>query len=116
MVRSGSALLEQLRRVTPQGVRLVSVDANSSKLLIQGESQGPNAFERINALNLSLEALSGMLPVDTTVVKAVAEQQGRIAFTSRPSRPAMQLTLKLSFYDLAPMSDVPSNGSHSSPS
>ena len=27
-----------------------------------------------------------------------------------------QLTLKLSFYDLAPMSDVPSNGSKSSPS
>ena len=39
-VRSGSALLEQLRRVTPQGVRLVSVDANPSKLLIKGESQG----------------------------------------------------------------------------
>ena len=32
-VRSGSALLEQLRRVTPQGVRLVSVDANPSQLL-----------------------------------------------------------------------------------
>ena len=35
-VRSGSALLEQLRQVTPQGVRLVSVDANPSKLLIKG--------------------------------------------------------------------------------
>ena len=34
VVRSGSALLEQLRQVTPQGVRLVSVDANPSKLLI----------------------------------------------------------------------------------
>ena len=80
-VRSGSALLEQLRRVTPQGVRLVSVDANPSKLLIKGESQGMDAFERINALDLNLEALPDMLPDSTTVVKAVADKQGRIAFT-----------------------------------
>ena len=80
-VRSGSALLEQLRRVTPQGVRLLSVDANPSKLLIKGESQGRDAFERINALDLNLEALPDMLPDGTTVVKAVADKQGRIAFT-----------------------------------
>ena len=80
-VRSGSALLEQLRRVTPQGVRLMSVDANPSKLLIKGESQGTDAFERINALDLNLEALPDMLPDSTTVVKAVADKQGRIAFT-----------------------------------
>ena len=80
-VRSGSALLEQLRRVTPQGVRLVSVDANPSQLLIKGESQDTNAFERINALDLNLEALSTMLPDGTTVVKAQVDQQGRIAFT-----------------------------------
>ena len=80
-VRSGSALLEQLRQVTPQGVRLVSVDANPSQLLIKGESQGTNAFERINALDLNLEALPDLLPDGTTVVKAVAEHQGRIAFT-----------------------------------
>ena len=80
-VRSGSALLEQLRRVTPQGVRLVSVDANPSKLLIKGESQGTNAFERINALDLNLEALPDLQPDGTTVVKAGAEQQGLIAFT-----------------------------------
>ena len=80
-VRSGSALLEQLRRVTPQGVRLVSVDANPSKLLIKGESQGRDAFDRINALDLNFEALPGMLTDGTTVVKAVADKQGRIAFT-----------------------------------
>ena len=80
-VRSGSALLEQLRQVTPQGVRLVSVDANPSKLLIKGESQGIDALERINALDLNFEALPGMLPNGTTVVKAQADKQGRIAFT-----------------------------------
>ena len=80
-VRSGSALLEQLRQVTPQGVRLVSLNANPSKLLIKGESQGADAFERINALDLNLEVLSDMLPDGTTVVKAVADNEERIAFT-----------------------------------
>ena len=80
-VRSGSALLEQLRQVTPQGVRLISVDVNSSKLLIKGQSQGTDAFERINAFDLNLESLPEMLLDGTSVVKAVADQQGLIAFT-----------------------------------
>ena len=80
-VRSGSALLEQLRQATPQAVRLVSVDANPSKLVIKGESQGTDAFERINALDLNLEALSDMRSDGTTVVKAEVDKQGRIAFT-----------------------------------
>ena len=80
-VRSGSALLEQLRQVTPQGVRLVSVDASPTKLLIKGESQGTDAFERINALDLNLEALPDMLLDGTTVVKAQVDKQGRIAFS-----------------------------------
>ena len=80
-VRSGSALLEQLRQVTPQAVRLVSVDASSTKLLIKGESQGTNGFERINALDLNLEALPDMLPDGITVVKAQVDKQGRIAFS-----------------------------------
>ena len=92
-VRSGSALLEQLRQVTPQGVRLVSLNANPSKLLIKGESQGADAFERINALDLNLEALSDMLPDGTTVVKAVADNDERIAFTLEAKLdPAMKST------------------------
>ena len=79
-MRSGSALLEQLRHVTPQGVRLVSVDANPSKVLIKGESQGTDAFERINALDLNLEALSGMLPDGTSVVNAQANNEAGIGF------------------------------------
>ena len=80
-VRSGSALLEQLRQVTPQGVRLVSVNANPSQLRIKGESQGTDAFARINALDLNLEALPSMLLDGTTIVKAQVDKQGRIAFS-----------------------------------
>jgi len=92
-VRSGSALLEQLRQVTPQGVRLVSVNANPFKLVITGESQGTDAFERINALDLNLEALPDMLSDGTTVVKAQVDKQGRIAFTLEAKfDPAMKPT------------------------
>ena len=92
-VRSGSSLLGQLRQVTPQGVRLVSLNVNPSKLLIKGESQGADAFERINALDLNLEALSDMLPDGTTVVKAVADNEERIAFTLEAKLdPAMKPT------------------------
>ena len=92
-VRSGSSLLGQLRQVTPQGVRLVSLNVNPSKLLIKGESQGADAFERINALDLNLEALPDMLPDGTTVVKAVADNEERIAFTLEAKLdPAMKPT------------------------
>ena len=92
-VRSGSALLEQLRQVTPQGVRLVLVNANPSELLIKGESQGTDAFQRINALDLNLEALPDMLLDGTTVGRAVADQQGLIAFSLEAKLdPAMKPT------------------------
>ena len=80
-VRSGSALLEQLRQVTPQDVSLLSVAANPTTLVIKGESQGQDAFARINALDLNLEALPDMLADGTSVVKAQADDEGRIAFT-----------------------------------
>jgi len=92
-VRSGSALLEQLRKVTPQGVRLESVNANPSKLLIKGGSQGTDAFERINSLDLNLEALSGMLADGTSIVKAQADNEERIGFTIEAKLdPAMKPT------------------------
>ena len=69
-VRSGSALLEQFRQVTPQDLRLLAVEAKSSKLVFKGESRGKDPFERINALALNLEALLIMLPNGTSVVQA----------------------------------------------
>ena len=92
-VRSGSALLEQLRQVTPQGVRLLSVNANPSQLRIEGESQGMDAFARINALDLNLEALSGMLADGTSIVKAQADNEEWIGFTIEAKLdPAMKPT------------------------
>ena len=80
-LRSGSALLGQIRQVTPQGVRLLSLAALPSKLVIKGEAEGADAFERINALALNLEALEEVLLAGTTVLKATSNDDGLIQFS-----------------------------------
>ena len=79
-LRSGSALLEQMRQVTPQGIRLLSVAALSSKLMIKGEAEGVDAFERINAFVLNLEMQQELHMNGTAVVQAKANEKGRIEF------------------------------------
>lgn len=79
-LRSGSALLEQMRQVTPQGVRLLSVAALPSKLIIKGQAEGADAFERINALALNLEAQDEFLVDGTLILKATANDEGLIDF------------------------------------
>ena len=80
-LRSGSALLEQMRQVTPQGVRLLSVAALPSKLIIKGEAEGSDAFERINALALNLEAQDELSVDGTSIVKATTNDNGRVDFS-----------------------------------
>ena len=80
-LRSGSALLEQIREVTPQGVRLLSVVALPSKLIIKGEAEGADALERINALALNLEAQEELLVAGTSILKATANDKGLIDFS-----------------------------------
>ena len=80
-LRSGSALLEQMRRVTPLGVRLLSVAALPSKLIIKGEAEGTDAFERINALALNLEAQNELRVDGTSIVKAMSNDQGLVEFS-----------------------------------
>ena len=80
-LRSGSALLEQMRQVTPQGVRLLSVAALPSKLILKGEAEGGDAFERINALALNLEAQDELRVDGTSIVKATSNDNGRVDFS-----------------------------------
>ena len=80
-LRSGSALLKQLRQVTPQGIRLLSVAASPARLTIKGAAEGPDALERVNALALNLEALDEFLVDGTAVVKASANDKGLIDFS-----------------------------------
>ena len=80
-LRSGSALFEQMRQVTPQGVRLLSLVALPSKLIIKGEAEGADALKRINSFALNLETKEELLTNGTSIVKAKANDKGRIDFS-----------------------------------
>lgn len=80
-LRAGSALLEQIREVTPQGVRLLSVAALPAKLIIKGEAEGADALERINALALNLEVQAEFRADGTSIVKALATDTGLVDFS-----------------------------------
>ena len=86
-VRSGSAFLEQLRRVTPQGVQLrsVSVDASGTSLTLEGVAQSPEAFERLNAFGLNLEDLPAVPAGGAVVQRATADETGLLQFTVKVS-------------------------------
>ena len=86
-VRSGSAFLEQLRRVTPQGVQLrsVSVDASGTSLTLEGLAQSPEAFERLNAFGLNLEDLPAVPAGGALVQRAKADETGLLQFTVKVS-------------------------------
>ena len=81
-VRSGSALLEQLRRVTPQGVQLQDLSVTGDAIKLTGSVQTggrPGALERINALVLALAALPETKADGVKVVKATRADKGDVA-------------------------------------
>ena len=81
---------------------------SSVALEVSGSFGGLQTFlQRMEALELLVE--SSDLALKALVEKTDAEPV-------QASAARTQLTLKLSFYDLAPVLDVPSNGSDSSPS
>ena len=86
-VRSGSAFLEQLRRVTPQGVQLrsVSVDVSGTTLMLEGVAQSPEAFERVNAFGLNLEDLPAVPAGGAVVQRATTDETGLLQFTLKVS-------------------------------
>ena len=80
---------------------------SSVALEVSGSFWGLQTFlQRMEALELWVEG-------SELALKAVVEKEDTDSLQSVVA--PTQLTLKLSFYDLAPMSDVPSNGSNASP-
>lgn len=81
-VRSGSALLEQLRRITPQGIQLKDLSVNDNAIKLNGVVQGagrPGPLERINALVLALGELPQTQADGVKVVKATRADKGDAA-------------------------------------
>ena len=82
-IRSGSAFLEQLRRSTPEAVRLESVTARPAQVRLKGVAQGrggTEGWQQINALVLNLEALPAVIEEGARLQVAKAEQERLVGF------------------------------------
>lgn len=84
-VPSGSPLLEQLRRVTPEGVQLEDVSVQGARIQVSGKvaaGGAPGPLERINALVLTLGALPISRPGGVDVVKVTRDdEQPSVSFS-----------------------------------
>ena len=84
-VRSGSALLEQLRQIAPQGVQFQELSVNGDAIKVSGVVVGagtPGPLERINALVLTLAGLPGSKRDGVKLVKATRAEKGDSAEVS----------------------------------
>lgn len=69
-VRSGSALMEDLRRRAPEGVQLTDARVQGEQLRIKGLAADPGAFARINSLQLNLEKSPLFEPQNVQLIRA----------------------------------------------
>jgi len=85
-LRSGSAFLEQLRRVTPGAVKLQTVTVQPTQLSISGlaeSSARAGGLEQINAFALNLESLAA-IPIDGAAIqKAETSDAASTTFSLR---------------------------------
>lgn len=72
-VRSGSAVLRDLQMRVPEGIQLTSAAEEGSGYRLKGLSRDPQAFARINALQLQLKRSPLLDPNSVNLVKASRE-------------------------------------------
>ena len=80
-VRAGSAFLEQLRSVTPQGVEMQNISVSSQQIRVEGITQMPGGLVKINSLMLNFQELPEVPEGGATVRKAVADDDGFVEFS-----------------------------------
>lgn len=101
-VSSGSALLAQLAKITPQGVQLTDLQVQGNKLVLKGVANDPQAFRRVNALSLLLARSPLIKPDSAKVIKLSREQA-----TAPVAGPvAWDLTASFATVPVARQSDV----------
>jgi len=91
-VRSSSALLTELAALTPVGVQLTGTTVAPASLELEGVAYDPNAFIRLNALQLALQQASFAKPGGVTLRQALRQQRSdligfRLATDLRPDPP-----------------------------
>lgn len=91
-VRSGSALLQGLVEVTPDGVQLSEAKVQGDELSLKGLASDPQAFRRINALVLELQGVPLFDPAKVSLKKAARQETGSSATDAGPSRVEFELS------------------------
>jgi type IV pilus assembly protein PilN len=103
-VRASSVLLSELQLRTPDGVQLTSASAQGSELVLKGRAIEPNAFTRINALELDLRN-SPLLQANNVAVKKAARAETAQAPSTpgrAPSVPTVDFEISGPFAALTP--------------
>ncbi|MEB3264395.1 MAG: PilN domain-containing protein, partial [Synechococcus sp.] len=95
-VRSGSTVLRDLQLRTPEGVQLNQVLVEGNTLKLKGVARDPQAFARINALQLDLKRSPLFQPAGVALGRAFREDAKN---TSLPSAVSFELS--------APFAEVP---------
>lgn len=95
-VRSGSALLTDLQRRVPQGVQLTTIDVapGGQTLRLLGLASDPQAFGRINALQIELGRSPLLDPTGVRLIKA-ARAEGVSFELTAPFRPPLPAVAEL---------------------
>ncbi|MFZ0408505.1 MAG: hypothetical protein WAM11_10400 [Cyanobium sp.] len=99
-VRSSSALMAELQLRMPAGIQLLSADASGAGLVLKGQTFDPDAFERINALELELQKSSLLDPTAVSLTKV--ERKAPEAGLPVAVRPPVGFELSASFAPLNP--------------
>lgn len=73
--RSGSALMRDLQLRVPQGIQLTEATEKGGALTLKGTARDPQAFERINALQLDLKRSPLVDPNRVRLVKGSRQLQ-----------------------------------------
>lgn len=73
--RSGSALMRDLQLRVPQGIQLTEATEQGTALTLKGTARDPQAFERINALQLDLKRSPLVDPNQVRLVKGSRQLQ-----------------------------------------
>jgi type IV pilus assembly protein PilN len=94
--RSGSALMRDLQTRVPQGVQLTAAEVPSGgqRLRLVGAAADPQAFARINALQIELARSPLLTPASVSLLKA-ARSDARTAIPGVPKGPAGLVTFEI---------------------
>ncbi|MCT0223717.1 PilN domain-containing protein [Synechococcus sp. CS-1328] len=101
-VRSGSTVLRDLQLRTPEGVQISQIQVEGDTLKLKGQARDPQAFARINVLQLELKRSPMFQPAGVVLSRAFREEKH--AKSSLPS--VVSFEMSAPFVELPPAREM----------